>query len=78
MVIVKDQLHPNLRKIIKKRKQAAIIPVGAVEQHGSHLPVSTDSDIVTEIAENLSKRADFLLLPTIMYGVSLSMHRFST
>jgi len=70
MVIVKDQLHTSLRKIIKKRKQAAIIPVGAIEQHGPHLPVSTDSDIVTEIAENLSKRTDFLLLPTIMYGVS--------
>ncbi len=70
MVIVKDQLDPSLRKIIKKRKQIAVIPVGSIEQHGPHLPVSTDSDIVTEIANRLSKRGDFLLLPTITYGVS--------
>jgi len=70
MVIVKDQLDPSLRKIIKKRKQIAVVPIGSIEQHGPHLPVSTDSEIVTEIANRLSKRRDFLLLPTITYGVS--------
>jgi creatinine amidohydrolase len=34
------------------------------------LPVSTDSDIVTEIARQLSEKKNFLLLPTITYGVS--------
>ena len=70
MVTVKDQLDPNLRKLIKKKKQAAIIPVGSIEQHGPHLPVSTDSDLVTEIAERVAKKGNFLLLPTISYGVS--------
>ena len=67
---VRDQFDPDLRKIIKKRKQAAIIPVGSIEQHGPHLPVSTDSDIITEIAKRLSSRYNLLLLPTINYGVS--------
>ena len=70
MVQVKDQLDPNLRKIIKKRRQAAIIPVGSIEQHGPHLPVSTDSDIVFEIAKRVSEKCNFLLLPTITYGIS--------
>ena len=47
MIQIKDQYDPELRKIIKKKKNAAIIPIGSIEQHGSHLPVSTDSDIVT-------------------------------
>jgi creatinine amidohydrolase len=67
---VKDQFDPVLRKIIKKRKQAAIIPIGSIEQHGPHLPVSTDSDIITEIAKRLSSRCNLLLLPTINYGIS--------
>ena len=67
---VKDQLDPDLRKIIKKRKQVAMIPVGSIEQHGPHLPVSTDSDIVSEIAKQVSQKCNFLLLPTISYGVS--------
>lgn len=69
MVVVKDQLDPDLRKIIKKQK-AVIIPVGSIEQHGLHLPVSTDSDIVYEIARRVSEKCNFLLLPTISYGVS--------
>ena len=70
MVKVRDQLDPNLRKIIKKQRQAAIIPVGSIEQHGPHLPVSTDSDIVSEVAKRVSEKCNFLLLPTITYGVS--------
>ena len=55
-MIIRDQFDPDLRKLIKKKKQIAIIPVGSIEQHGPHLPISTDSDIVTEIASKLSDR----------------------
>lgn len=70
MAEIRSQFDPNLRKIIKKNNQVAIIPVGSIEQHGPHLPISTDSDIVTEIARHLSEKKKFLLLPTITYGVS--------
>jgi creatinine amidohydrolase len=70
MTEIKSQLDPNLRKIIKKKNHVAVIPVGSIEQHGPHLPISTDSDIVTEIARKLSEKKNFLLLPTITYGVS--------
>ena len=69
-MIIRDQFDPDLRKMIKKKKQIAIIPVGSIEQHGPHLPISTDSDIVTEIASRLSKRINGSLLPTITYGIS--------
>jgi creatinine amidohydrolase len=70
MIVVKDQFDPSLRKLIKTKSQAAVIPVGAIEQHGPHLPISTDSDIATEIAMRVAKKGNFLLLPTIYYGVS--------
>ena len=70
MVDIKAQFDPNLRKLIKKKKQVAIIPIGSIEQHGPHLPVSTDSDIVTEIAKKISEKKGYLLLPTITCGVS--------
>ena len=69
-MIIRDQFDPDLRKMIKKKKQIAIIPVGSIEQHGPHLPISTDSDIVTEIASRLSKKINGVLLPTINYGIS--------
>ena len=70
MIEIKSQLDPNLRKIIKKKNQIAVIPIGSIEQHGPHLPISTDSDIITEVARKLSEKKNFLLLPTISYGVS--------
>ena len=69
-MIIRDQFDPDLRKLIKKKKQVAIIPVGSIEQHGPHLPISTDSDIVTEISLQLSDKINGVLLPTINYGIS--------
>ncbi|MGI0070229.1 MAG: creatininase family protein, partial [Nitrosopumilaceae archaeon] len=63
-----------LKKI--KNKPIAIIPVGSIEQHGLHLPVSTDSDIISHIAKKVSEKTGFLLLPTIEYGVSFEHHPF--
>ena len=61
---------PEFRKLIKSKKPTIIIPVGSIEQHGAHLPITTDSDIVTEIASHLAKKCGFIVFPTISYGVS--------
>lgn len=66
-----DELSdPEIRKLIKSKEPTVIIPVGSIEQHGAHLPVSTDSDIVTEIASRLAKKCGFIVFPTISYGIS--------
>ena len=61
---------PEFRELIKSKKPTIIIPVGSIEQHGAHLPITTDSDIVTEIASRLAKKCGFIVFPTVSYGVS--------
>ena len=61
---------PEFREFIKSKNPTIIIPVGSLEQHGAHLPITTDSDIVTEIASRLAKKCGFIVFPTISYGVS--------
>jgi len=61
---------PEFRELIKSKNPTIIIPVGSLEQHGAHLPITTDSDIVTEIASRLAKKCGFIVFPTISYGVS--------
>ena len=61
---------PEFRKLIKSKNPTVIIPVGSLEQHGAHLPITTDSDIVTEIASRLAKKCGFIVFPTISYGIS--------
>jgi creatinine amidohydrolase len=48
----------------------AIVPIGSLEQHGEHLPISTDSLIAESIAESVAKKVGSFVLPTIYYGVS--------
>ena len=67
---INELYDPEFRKLIKSKKPTVIIPVGSIEQHGAHLPISTDSDIVTEIASRLAKKCGFIVFPTISYGVS--------
>ncbi|MGI0004508.1 MAG: creatininase family protein [Candidatus Nitrosotenuis sp.] len=76
MTVAKDFSDPSLRRLLKNRKKIALIPVGSLEQHGSHLPISTDSDIVSEIAKRVAKRCDLLLFPTITYGISFEHEPF--
>ena len=67
---IDDLYDPEFRKLIKSKKPTVIIPVGSIEQHGAHLPISTDSDIVTEIASRLAKKCGFIVFPTNSYGLS--------
>jgi mycofactocin system creatininase family protein len=47
------------------------VPVGSTEQHGPHLPLSTDTDVATWLARALArKRPDVLVAPALPYGSS--------
>ena len=74
-MIIRNLVNTEILRITK-RKSAAMIPVGSIEQHGPHLPVSTDSDIVSYIAKQVSDKNGFLLLPTLEYGVSFEHQPF--
>ncbi|MDO8539084.1 MAG: GNAT family N-acetyltransferase [Opitutaceae bacterium] len=52
----------------------AVLPVGAVEQHGHHLPVGTDILLAQSVAERLAERLDAYLLPPLAITSSIE-HR---
>lgn len=45
-----------------------ILPVGAIEQHGHHLPLGVDAHIVEAVARRVAHRVGGLLAPTVAYG----------
>ena len=48
-----------------------LVPVGATEQHGPHLPLSTDTEIATAIAQALAAmRPAAVVAPALAYGAS--------
>jgi creatinine amidohydrolase len=46
----------------------AVLPFGAFEQHGPHMPLSTDTIMAEELARRLASAAGALLLPPVHYG----------
>lgn len=53
-----------------KDHDTAIIPVGSIENHGSHLCLGTDYLIPSHIAETLDREVDAVLLPAVPYGIA--------
>ena len=55
-------------------KTVAVLPIAAIEQHGPHLPVSTDTEIadgmVREVVQRCPAHLDVLFLPTQHIGKS--------
>lgn len=54
------------------RARVSILPLGAIEQHGLHLSLSTDITIATVLARRIADDldGDALLLPPMPYGLS--------
>ncbi|MGB3484642.1 MAG: creatininase family protein [Mycobacterium sp.] len=49
----------------------AVLPIGAVEQHGDHLPTGTDALLVAQAVEDAVARTRDIALPVLAYGCSL-------
>lgn len=49
----------------------AVLPVGATEQHGAHLPTGTDTLLAAHVAETAAEQTGDVVLPPLAYGCSL-------
>jgi creatinine amidohydrolase len=66
-----DMTWEDVRSAVAAGTRTALIAVGAIEQHGPHLPLATDTLIATETARRVAERTPELLLgPTLPVGVS--------
>jgi len=53
-----------------ERRTDAVLPFGALEEHGPHLPLSTDTDIAVALARRLGEETGVAVAPPVWYGVS--------
>ncbi len=61
----------------RKRNPVVILPVGAVEAHGRHLPLDVDSLLPFELAKEVGERTNSLVLPVFPYGHCFSLREYS-
>lgn len=57
--------------VAERSPSVLVVPLGSTEQHGPHLPMSTDTDIAESLAVGLaSRRPDVVVAPALPYGAS--------
>ena len=72
-----DLAYPDLEDLLADQQPTVLLlPLGAVEPHGPHAPLSTDTLISVGICERVASRLEddpdvrVLLLPALHYGVT--------
>lgn len=62
---------PELEQRLRVEELTAVIALGSTEQHGAHLPLSTDSDIAQSLARRFCARVEeAVAFPVLAMGVA--------
>lgn len=70
-VALAERSWPEVAAALEDGATTVVVPLGATEQHGPHLPVDTDTRLATELAERVARRlGDALVAPAIPVGPS--------
>jgi creatinine amidohydrolase len=64
-----DELSTTEAKEAASAGTVVIFPVGAVEEHGKHLPLCTDSVQAEYVALEVAKKTGCLVVPPLRYGI---------
>jgi creatinine amidohydrolase len=70
-----DLTWSEIPAVLAQAGQAAILPVGATEQHGPHLGCGVDTVIAEDLCRAVAIQTGVPMLPTLPYGCSLGHSR---
>jgi creatinine amidohydrolase len=60
-----------------ERQALVIVPTGATEAHGAHMPLDADTHQAGHVALELAKRLDAVVAPPVAYGISKTFESFA-
>ena len=59
---------PEYRSRTLEGDAPVLLPVGATEQHGPHLPLGTDALLASAVAEDVAQKVGGIVAPALAYG----------
>jgi len=71
MMLWAEATWAELPELLRAANHAAILPIGATEQHGPHMGCGMDFVLADELCRAVSKQTRVPMLPTMPYGCSL-------
>ena len=75
MKLLEEMSWPEIEAGLGQTR-TVILPVGATEEHGPHLPTITDTIQAMEVARAVADKKDIFLAPPLHYGVCRSTRGF--
>jgi creatinine amidohydrolase len=60
-----DLTWPSIARLVEDGETMCLLPAGATEQHGRHLPASTDTEIALAVCHGASVRTGVPVLPPL-------------
>ncbi|MFA6214311.1 MAG: creatininase family protein [Candidatus Micrarchaeia archaeon] len=68
-VLFGEHTSAEIARILRARKKPVlIVPMGALEAHGEHLPLWSDTIVPYKLAQKVAEKTGALVLPPIPYG----------
>ena len=69
---MEEMSWPEIKERITSEVTTVLVPIGSIEQHGPHLPISTDTLIAYSVVERAARKlGNALVSPVIRPGISL-------
>ncbi len=75
MMLLEEMTWTEIEAGLEKTR-TVILPVGATEEHGPHLPIFTDTIQALEVAKEVARRRPVFVAPPVHYGVCRSTRGF--
>ena len=75
MKLLEEMSWPEIEAGLEETR-TVILPVGATEEHGPHLPTITDTIQAMEVARAVANKKNVFLAPPLHYGVCRSTRGF--
>jgi len=70
-----EMTMPEFKEKVKENP-VVILPLGAIEEHGPHLPLCTDSIQPEYVAQKVAEKTGAIIAPSIRYGFCSSTKKF--
>lgn len=69
-IYIENYSSKEVEELIVTSGKTAIIPIGAIEQHGDHLPIGTDTLVAEGLAKEASEKTGAVVIPSFSFGWS--------
>jgi creatinine amidohydrolase len=68
--VLSEMTVKEIREALKKKITTVLLPMGCTEQHGYHLPLSTDTLTAKYVAHEVAAKAGCIVAPAVPYTFS--------